>query len=64
MQTDKINGNAVPRPIGSQQADARAMHRYLYEAMEQLRFVLADLDRRITELETPKKSTRKSGGAG
>jgi hypothetical protein len=64
MQTDKINGNAVPRPIGSQQADARAMHRYLYEVMEQLRFALADLDRRIAELETPKKSTRESGGAG
>lgn len=64
MQTDKINGNAVPRPIGSQQADARAMHRFLYEAMEELRFELADLERRIAELEAPKKNTKKSGGAG
>lgn len=64
MQTDRINGNAVPRPIGSQQADAKAMHRYLYETMEQLRFALADLDRRIAELEAPKKSTKRSGGTG
>ena len=57
MQTDKINGNAVPRPIGSQQADMNALHRYLFEAMEQLRFALEDLDRRIRTLEDKKKKS-------
>lgn len=64
MQTDKIRGNAVPRPIGSQASDMKAMHRYLFEAMEELRFALLEIDKRLTELETAKKSTKKSGGAG
>lgn len=57
MQTDKINGNAVPRPIGSQQADTKAMHRYLFEAMEQLRFALEDLNKRLKALEDKKKKS-------
>lgn len=49
MQTGKINGNAVPRPTGDPKRDVVMLQRYLFEAMEELRFALAELDARTAQ---------------
>lgn len=41
MRTDLISGNAVPRVTGQVGRDVRELYRYLFGAMEQLRFVMA-----------------------
>lgn len=51
MQTDLIAGNAVPRRTGEARRDEIELRRYLFRVMEQLRFALLELEKRLPKTE-------------
>ena len=57
-QLNHITPNMVPRPTGAARQDIDEIYRYLFKLVGDLECRLADLDRRLRELE---QSGQKSG---
>ena len=58
MQKDLLNGNAVPRPTGATRLDMERLYQYLFKAMEELRFALAEIEKRLPEESKTKKAAK------